>query len=144
VKFSSEGLTADSSPKADKFLGLLSLPHGCSPSPLRTPPVTNQQVSYAHVLRTATITGTLNTICVQECDLLGTDAACRRPETMLVGTDLPLSMFVALFRPLAMIVLLSTMGQAHTRNDYLTDNVSHRHIIFLLNTTFRDLRNSRQ
>jgi len=60
-------------------------------------------------------TGTLNTICVQECGLLDTDAACRRPETMLVGTDLPLSMFVALFRPLAMIGLLSTLGQAHTK-----------------------------
>ena len=31
---------------------------------------------------------------------------------MLLGTDVPLSMFVALFRPLAMTVLLYTLGQA--------------------------------
>jgi len=59
-------------------------------------------------------TDTFNTICVQECGLLGTDAGRRRPETLLVGTDVPVSMYDALFRPLAMIVLLSTLGQAHT------------------------------
>jgi hypothetical protein len=51
---------------------------------------------------------------VQECGLLGMDTGRRRPETMLVLTDVPLSMFVALSRPLAMIVLPSTLGQAHT------------------------------
>jgi hypothetical protein len=32
---------------------------------------------------------------------------------MLVGIDVLLSMFVALFCPLAMIIFLSTLGQAH-------------------------------
>jgi len=40
----------------------------------------------------------------------GTDATRRRPETMLVGTDVPLSIIVALFRPLAMIVLPTLTG----------------------------------
>jgi hypothetical protein len=57
-------------------------------------------------------TGTLCTICVQECGLPGTVSGCCRPE-MWVGTDVPLSMYVALFRPLAVIVLLSTLRQAH-------------------------------
>jgi hypothetical protein len=97
-----------------QILGPLSPPHDRSPAPLGTSPVKNQQVSYAHVLQTCMTTCTLNTICVQVCGLLGTDAARRTPETMLVGTDVPLSMYVALFRPLAMIVLLSTLRQAHT------------------------------
>jgi hypothetical protein len=86
---------------------------------------------------------TLNTICVQAFGLLGTDVARRRSETMLVGTDV--SMFVAVFRPLAMIVLLSFFcpyWDRQTRNDYLTDNISEMHIFLLLNTTFRELRNS--
>ena len=59
-------------------------------------------------------TGTFNTICVQDCCLLGTDAGRRRPETMLLGTDVSLSMFDALFRPLAITVLLYALEQAHT------------------------------
>jgi hypothetical protein len=58
-------------------------------------------------------TGTFNTICVQECGLPGTDATRRRPDTMLVGTDVPLSIIVALFCPLAMIVLLPTLTGTH-------------------------------
>ena len=67
-------------------------------------------MGYAPVLRTYMTTGTFNTICIQECGLPGTDTARRRPETMSVGTDVPLSMYVALLRPLAMIVLLPTLG----------------------------------
>ena len=69
---------------------------------------------------------------------------------MLVGTDLALSMCNALFSPLAMIVLLSTLGQEHTAHPYLrqkltahpylTDNVSYRHIS-LLHTDTQQLRN---
>ena len=107
-------LRADSGFAAEdrQILGLLSPPHDRPPTPLGTPPVTNQQESYAHVLRTGVTTGTLNTICVQECGLPGTVCGSCRPE-MLVGTDVALSMFVAVIRPLAMIVLLSTLGQAH-------------------------------
>jgi hypothetical protein len=58
-------------------------------------------------------TGTLCTICVLECGLLGTVSG-RCGSEMLMGTDVPLSMSVALFRPLAMIVLRYTLGQAYT------------------------------
>ena len=64
---------------------------------------------------------------------------------MLVGTDVSLSMNDAVFRLLAMIVLLSFFfpyWDRQTWNDYLTDNISERHIFLLLNTTFRELRNS--
>jgi hypothetical protein len=94
-----------------QILGPLSLPHRRSPSPLCTPPVTNQQVNYAHVLRTGMTTGTFNTICVQECDLLREYAGFRRPEMMLVGTDVTLSIYVAPFLPLAVMILLTILGQ---------------------------------
>jgi len=106
---------------------LLSLPHDRSPSPLGTPPVTNQQVSYAHVLRTGMTTGMFNMMCVQECGLLRLYAGCRRPETMLMGTDLAPSMYVDPFLPLAMVILLPTLGQQCLMS-YLTDNLSDRNI----------------
>jgi len=74
-----------------QFLGLLSLPDGRSPAPLCTPPVTNQQVNYAHVLRTGMTTGTFNTICVKECCLLRVNPCICRPDAMVVGTDLGLA-----------------------------------------------------
>jgi hypothetical protein len=83
-----------------------------SPPPLSTSPFTNQQVRYAHVLRTGMTTGTLSTICVQVCGLLRADVGCRRPGTKLLGADIRLVKYVALSRPLAVIVILSTVGQA--------------------------------
>jgi hypothetical protein len=38
-------------------------------------------------------------------------AGCRPPETTLMGKDLDPSMYDVLFLPLAMVVLLSTLGQ---------------------------------
>jgi len=73
-------------------------------------------------------TGTFNTICVQECGLLREYAGCRRPEMVLVGTDLALSLYAAPSLPLAMMILLPILGQEHWMS-YLTDNVSVRHII---------------
>jgi hypothetical protein len=99
--------------EGSQILGLFSPSKDPSPAPLGTSPVKNQQVSNAHILRTGMTTGNFNTICIQECGLLGTDDARRRAETMLVGTDMPVSMYDDLFRPLAMIVLLSTLGQTH-------------------------------
>ena len=73
-------------------------------------------------------TGTFNTICVQECGLLRVYAGCCRPETMLVDTGLVLSMYVAPFLLLAMMILLPVLGQGYCM-PYLTDNVSDTHII---------------
>jgi len=100
--------------ESKQILGLFSPLHGRSLAPLCSPPVTKQQVSYAHVLRTGMTTGNFNTVCFQECCLLGTDAGRRWSETMLLGTDMYLSMFDALFRPKAITVLLYALEQAHT------------------------------
>jgi hypothetical protein len=61
-------------------------------------------------------TGMFNTMCLQECGLLCLYAGCLRPETMLMGTDLGLSMYVDPFLPLAMMILLPTLGQAGMLN----------------------------
>jgi len=91
--------------RAHSGFGLLSPPHDRPPSLLGIPPVTNQQMSYAQVLRISMTTGTFNTICVKECGLLRVESGCCRPEMMVVGTDLPLSISFALFLRLAMILL---------------------------------------
>jgi hypothetical protein len=111
VTFSSVGLTADSPPKAHKYSACSRHLTTARHLALGTPRVTNQQVSYAYILRTGMTTGTFNTICVQEYGLLRVNAGFCWPEVVMMGTDLPLSMYIAPVLPLAMMCLLPILGQ---------------------------------
>jgi len=48
---------------------------------------------------------------VQDCGLLRVYPGCCRPGVVMMGTDLPLSMYIAPFLPLAMMILLPILGQ---------------------------------